>query len=113
VLASPNWLQSAYIDDDLKKDLDSRRGEITTEILAAELEVKRLKDEVEAIWEGDSLHEYELASVFMHRGDASFGHYYLYQRNLPNEPETFFKYKFVIPPCLSSSLPGSDSSIHH
>ena len=36
---------------------------------------------------------YELTSVFIHRGSSpSFGHYFFYSRNLPSEPDSWFKY---------------------
>lgn len=37
--------------------------------------------------------EYELCSVFIHRGASpSFGHYFFYARDLPNNPDRFIKY---------------------
>lgn len=68
IIPSSDWLPSAQLDDDFKNDLDTRRGAISMEILEAEMTIKNLKAEVEDIWRGDEDLEYELASVFMHRG---------------------------------------------
>lgn len=70
IFSSEEGFKSDLLDDDLKKDLDARRGEISMEILEAEVNIKTLKAEVEEIWDGDEALEYELASVFMHRGSS-------------------------------------------
>ena len=36
---------------------------------------------------------YELTTVFIHPGSSpSWGHYFFYSRNLPDHPESWFKY---------------------
>lgn len=36
--------------------------------------------------------EYELTSVFIHRGTSpSWGHYFFYTRHLPHDPDSWFK----------------------
>jgi len=72
IIPSPDWLPSAQLDDDFKNDLDARRGAISMDILEAEVKIRTLKAEVEDIWRGDEDLEYELASVFMHRGSSLF-----------------------------------------
>ena len=52
-----------------------------------------LKTELEALWADDHEVAYELTSVFIHRGNSpSWGHYFFYSRNLPGQPEQWFKY---------------------
>lgn len=56
------------VDDDLKAHLAVTREGIVLEISQTEEKIKTLKEEVEQVWEEDKELEYELASVFMHRG---------------------------------------------
>jgi len=58
----------------------------------AELDVHRL--ELETLWtqNDDDQFEYELSSVFIHLGAAGYGHYYLYQRALPHQPDRWLKF---------------------
>lgn len=52
-----------------------------------------LKRELENLWKNDTAAMYELTSVFIHRGSSpSFGHYFFYSRNLPANPDQWFKY---------------------
>lgn len=53
----------------------------------------KLKKELEDLWKNDNAALYELSSVFIHRGSSpSFGHYFFYSRNLPTNPDQWFKY---------------------
>ena len=67
-------------------------------ILGNELEDLRsrisvLKAELEELWVDETRAEYELTSVFVHRGTGpSFGHYFIYQRWLPDHGDEWFKY---------------------
>lgn len=55
--------------------------------------VKTLKDELEDLWASSRTVEYELTSVFIHRGSSpSWGHYFFYSRHLPDAPDSWFKY---------------------
>ncbi|KAG8857914.1 ubiquitin-specific protease ubp2 [Serendipita sp. 405] len=63
------------------------------ELAALRQEVANLKLELEDVWKGEQLVEYELTSVFIHRGSTpSWGHYFFYARNLPDNPDQWFKY---------------------
>ena len=65
-----------------KKELEEERRH------AAEL-----KMQLEDIWKNESQALYELTSVFIHRGESpSWGHYFFYSRNLPDNPDEWFKY---------------------
>ena len=65
-----------------KKELEEERRQ------AAELKVQ-----LEDIWKNESQALYELTSVFIHRGESpSWGHYFFYSRNLPDQPDEWFKY---------------------
>lgn len=51
------------------------------------------KEELEAIWRTEKKMPYDLTSVFVHRGSSpQFGHYFFYSRNLPDQPDVWFKY---------------------
>lgn len=66
---------------------------IEDELKALRAEVADLKLELEALWQDEHMAEYELTSVFIHRGSSpSWGHYFFYARNLPDKPDEWFKY---------------------
>lgn len=66
----------------LEEELSSLRGTVV-----------RLKQELDELWRDQQTTEYELTSVFIHRGSTpSWGHYFFYARNLPDKPEEWFKY---------------------
>lgn len=49
------------------------------------------KQELDDLWRGENEYEYELVSVFMHRGKTSgAGHYWTYQAYLPEHGQSFF-----------------------
>ncbi|KAK7040147.1 ubiquitin-specific protease ubp2 [Paramarasmius palmivorus] len=55
--------------------------------------ITQQKAALEDIWKDDKGVPYELTSVFIHRGTSpSFGHYFFYSRNLPSNPDEWFKY---------------------
>ena len=52
-----------------------------------------LKQQLEELWQDERSAEYELTAVFIHRGASpSFGHYFIYQRWLPDRKDEWFKY---------------------
>lgn len=67
---------------------------ITEELRVLRAQAGELKANLEAIWaSSESRAEYELTSVFIHRGTSpTFGHYFFYARNLPDHPDQWFKY---------------------
>jgi ubiquitin carboxyl-terminal hydrolase 25 len=70
---------------------ESKRVE--TELAMTRSQVTLLKDELEELWKDERMAEYELTSVFIHRGSSpSWGHYFFYARNLPDNPDEWFKY---------------------
>ena len=63
------------------------------ELVSLRAEVVQLKAELEELWKDEQMAEYELTSVFIHRGSSpSWGHYFFYARNLPDKPDQWFKY---------------------
>lgn len=63
------------------------------EIAARRARIGELKAQLEDLWRGEQRAEYELTSVFVHRGSSpTFGHYFIYQRWLPDHPDEWFKY---------------------
>lgn len=64
-----------------------------SEIERYRAEAVRLKQELEALWATETEAAYEVTAVFIHRGSSSsFGHYFLYARNMPSKPDQWFKY---------------------
>ena len=74
--------------------------EVTVEINDLENQLTTLKRKIDALWEGAREYEYELVSVFMHRGESTVlsglkmagktsgaGHYWTYQAHLPDHGE--------------------------
>ena len=80
-------------DEALLSSLRSE-GELITEQLRMEREkTAQLKAQIEDIWKDETSAAYELTSVFIHRGSSpSWGHYFFYSRNLPDHPDSWFKY---------------------
>lgn len=92
-------------DESLTHFLNEEASHVESEITSLEAEIASLKNEVESLWDDERRVEYTLASVFMHRGEASHGHYFLNQRKLEGrrgtdrsqleeaaQPSTWFKY---------------------
>ena len=81
---------SAGLSDALRAESEA----VSREVTALETEVARLKASTHALWADETRVEYRLAAVFMHRGEASHGHYFVNQRKLPLTPgcEAWFKY---------------------
>lgn len=69
-------------DESLGGFLAQEASRLDAEVAAAEEELAILKAEVESLWSTERRVEYVLSSVFMHRGEASHGHYFLNQRRL-------------------------------
>lgn len=79
--------------EDLVSRLNNEQSLVISELERLRAEAVRLKQEQEAIWEDETKTAYELTAVFIHRGASpSFGHYFLYARNLPSKPDQWFKY---------------------
>lgn len=91
-------IPAELLDESLNTFLQEEAKRVEQELRDAEAEVARLKANVESLWEEEQRLEYVLASVFMHRGEASHGHYFLNQRKLgpdgkgQDTPSTWFKY---------------------
>ena len=81
------------MDEDLKAQLSREQDFVKAEIDELRSGVVKLKEELESIWSSETKACYELTSVFVHRGASpSWGHYFFYSRNLPDQPDTWFKY---------------------
>lgn len=78
---------------ELTNTLASEDVLVTDEITACRARASELKQQLEEVWQDENRAEYELTSVFVHRGASpSFGHYFIYQRWLPDHKDEWFKY---------------------
>jgi hypothetical protein len=59
------------ISSDFLDALQTEGEEVTVEINGLEDQLPALKRQVDALWEGEREYEYELVSVFMHRGESN------------------------------------------
>ncbi|KAJ7269369.1 hypothetical protein B0H12DRAFT_34857 [Mycena haematopus] len=85
--------RTADVDEELLRNLRTEQDHIGHEIDSLRLRIDELKAELEDLWRDCTDAPYELTSVFIHRGSSpSFGHYFFYSRNLPNDPDSWFKY---------------------
>ncbi|TFK68265.1 cysteine proteinase [Pluteus cervinus] len=92
-LSQIGGLEDEGVDEDLSHQLESEALMIDEEITQLRVRIDVLKESLESIWEDSTDVAYELTSVFIHRGSSSsFGHYFFYSRNLPSEPDSWFKY---------------------
>lgn len=81
------------VEDKLLRNLRDEQGRVQQEIDQLREIADNLKEELEELWKDSKNHPYELTSVFIHRGSSpSWGHYFFYSRNLPDEPDAWFKY---------------------
>jgi hypothetical protein len=81
------------IDEELLSDLATEVASVTAEVASVRSRIESLKTSLEELWKDEKNVEYELTSVFIHRGgNASFGHYFFYSRFLPDKREEWFKY---------------------
>lgn len=81
------------VDSDFLLNLDKERMHVLGEIEQLGERVRILKEELESLWATSKVVEYELTSVFIHRGSSpSWGHYFFYSRYLPDAPDSWFKY---------------------
>ncbi|TCD66521.1 ubiquitin-specific protease ubp2 [Steccherinum ochraceum] len=86
-------LRLEEVDDDFIAVIRTEQDSITTSLERERAEAVRLKEELEAVWKDDVSAAYDLTSVFIHRGSSpSWGHYFFYSRNLPDKPDSWFKY---------------------
>ncbi|KAI0776350.1 cysteine proteinase [Trametes elegans] len=80
-------------DDALVTSLRSEDALVSEQLRQERERTVQLKQQLEDIWKDDTSAAYELTSVFIHRGSSpSWGHYFFYSRNLPDDPDTWFKY---------------------
>ncbi|WWC61766.1 uncharacterized protein I303_104351 [Kwoniella dejecticola CBS 10117] len=81
---------------DFLNALDTESAEVEKEIVHLQEQLPVLKKQMDDIWftpQGEDEWEYELVSVFMHRGkNSGSGHYWTFQSWLPDHGDTFFKY---------------------
>ncbi|SPO35998.1 related to UBP2 - ubiquitin-specific proteinase [Pseudozyma flocculosa] len=80
--APPSEPLSSLITPDLLSFLHAESDSVVSEISSSERAISALKEEMTSIWTDEKRAEYSLAAVFMHRGEASHGHYFLNQRCL-------------------------------
>ncbi|OJT05642.1 hypothetical protein TRAPUB_3565 [Trametes pubescens] len=80
-------------DDALVASLQNEEKLVTEQLRVERERTVQLKQQLEDIWKDDQSAAYELTSVFIHRGSSpSWGHYFFYSRNLPSNPDAWFKY---------------------
>ncbi|KAK4052873.1 ubiquitin-specific protease ubp2 [Microbotryomycetes sp. JL221] len=82
-------------DEQFAEDLVAESAYLADEINAMQQRIQALRQELEELWSGETegaiSATYELVSVFMHRGTATSGHYFIYQRDSHN-PKRWLKY---------------------
>ncbi|KDQ51133.1 hypothetical protein JAAARDRAFT_199352 [Jaapia argillacea MUCL 33604] len=92
-LSQQESVELPEVDVDLLAQLGSEPARLKTLIEEQRTRAAHLKEELEDVWRNDNAAAYELTSVFIHRGSSpSFGHYFFYSRNLPEKPDSWFKY---------------------
>ncbi|PWN53231.1 cysteine proteinase [Violaceomyces palustris] len=88
-------LSSLVSDEGLALALENESKALEKEVEEMERTISETKKEMNEIWKDEKRVEYQLASIFMHRGEASHGHYFLNQRKLPIQEDgssKWFKY---------------------
>jgi ubiquitin carboxyl-terminal hydrolase 25 len=86
-------MQFESLDSELIAQLGEEQNVLADELALLRSQSAALKKELEEVWAGSAEAEYELTSVFIHRGTSpTFGHYFFYARHLPEHPDKWFKY---------------------
>ena len=81
------------IDQSLVDYLENEKSVVRQEVDDCRSRVRQLKIDLEELWSDQRNEEYELSSVFIHRGTSpAWGHYFFYSRDLPGNPDSWFKY---------------------
>lgn len=92
-LSKQDILPLSDVDDGLLIHILSEQQSLELEIAQLRAKAAKLKADLEAVWRDSRNAEYELSSVFIHRGTSpSWGHYFFYSRHLPEAPNSWFKY---------------------
>lgn len=83
---------ASTLPDDLRREAD----EVRERLKAIDVRLDEIRRESVELWADENRFEYVLAALFMHRGEATHGHYFLNQRNLGRpdgeEKDIWFKY---------------------
>ncbi len=82
---------SSLIDPGLSTLLRDEAKVLREQVKQATGEIETLKTEMASIWTDERRFAYRLVAVFMHRGEASHGHYFLNMRG-GREDSKWFKY---------------------
>ena len=81
------------MDDALVPSLRNEETLINEQLRLEREKMTTMKGQLEDTWKDETSAAYELTSVFIHRGSSpSWGHYFFYSRNLPDNPDSWFKY---------------------
>ncbi|KAM0793608.1 hypothetical protein ACM66B_001041 [Microbotryomycetes sp. NB124-2] len=82
-------------DEQLAEDLATTAEDLEAEIASSTNRLQDLRREIESLWSRETGYgarvSYELVAVFMHRGTATSGHYFIYQRD-SYKPDRWLKY---------------------
>ncbi|KDN46481.1 cysteine proteinase [Tilletiaria anomala UBC 951] len=88
-------LDSIEFDEALPLELRAHAAAVTEELKKIEEQLRAIKAQTTSLWKDETRYEYVLVSLFMHRGEATHGHYFLNQRKLQSSQsgvDVWFKY---------------------
>ncbi|KAH8819632.1 hypothetical protein F5884DRAFT_20818 [Xylogone sp. PMI_703] len=71
-------IDGVEIDPELNNSLEQRIAEINQELADIELEITRINQKLNEQYTDMRQYEYKLQTVFIHRGEAGGGHYWIY-----------------------------------
>jgi ubiquitin carboxyl-terminal hydrolase 25 len=92
-LAQEHGIAFDSIDATLIEHIRDEVSFVADELALLRHKATELKRRLEEVWVDSTEIEYELTSVFIHRGTSpTFGHYFFYARHLPRFPDRWFKY---------------------
>jgi ubiquitin carboxyl-terminal hydrolase 25/28 len=78
-------IDGVLVDADLAESLEERTMEVTEEIDSITKEIAHLKQALNEQFTDMRQHEYKLQAVFIHRGEAGGGHYWVYIYDFEND----------------------------
>lgn len=73
------------IDDTLPETIEERVAEVAAELESLAVEIAALKQKLAEQFTDLTKHEYKLQTVFIHRGESTGGHYWIYLYDFEND----------------------------
>ena len=100
--------ESSEISSDVVGDLMAAAETLKSQIESSQTQIRTLEDSIQGVYADMTHVGYHLHAVFMHEGEASYGHYWLYMWD--RATDRWFKYNDSVVSQVPSSVVFQDTS---